>query len=528
MTRPIVHQRGLLALALLAFIGCDKGSSQSDADGDTAARADVGASTTDASEAASRDASLSADATPPATPGPDPNASNGASRDAWFDPRAALPSQPEVARAPKPPIPGLFVIDFEAAGQARERREATLAQLQAGFQCGWHATWMERVREAREAAPPAFRSAAMGRAFGWAAFFLAGGALGVLFLAWFLPRLRRRPKATASPAASDAEPAHLSWPAYFKDLGARSVRRVGRALRVEQFDPLLASLRQRAIELCHDAERQLAVARDAAERLAAGKATPADAPAEAPAPAPGSDEQRTAELALGLTTWRTDLASLRRRLEGAGTLPHELAADRITPRLEVHLRHARDLRLLLERHLVALTLATPGRMSWHHILPLAEGELAERPKTPRERAAASAIALAPWVRRMGFLGLALTALALPMLAGWMAAGAFPLFFTLLFALGALGLTVVTRVHLHRAGALPLLPGFADRVARWLTNLLALALLVTLISSWMSTESGLDMGDPPPVAVPDPKLLEAPLLGPAAPRDLPTPAATPTP
>jgi len=447
-----------------------------------------------------------------------------------------------------PPFAAAFVIDFEAAGEARERKESAQAQLQAGFQCGWHATWMERVRVARESGPPAFRSAALGRAFGWAGFFLAAGALGVLFLAWFLPRLRRRPRPSradtttarhvppgpradsnvargATPGEGDplpdGDPAHLSWSAYFKDLGVRALRRVGRALRVEQFDPLLASLRQRAIELCHDAERQLGVALDAADRLARRPSQPGPAAPETPPtstdPAPGTDVQRTAELSLGLTTWRTDLASLRRRLEGAGALPHELAADRIAPRLEVHLRHARDLRLLLERHLVALTLASPGRLSWHHILPLAERELAERPETPRERALPTKIALAPWVRRLGFLGLGLTALALPMLAGWMAAGAFPLFFALLFALGALGSTIVTRVHLHRAGALPLLPGFADKIARWLTNLLALALLVTIFSSWMSTESGLDLGDPPPVAVPDPRLLEAPLLDPTAPR-----------
>jgi hypothetical protein len=53
------------------------------------------------------------------------------------------------------------------------------------------------------------------------------------------------------------------------------------------------------------------------------------------------------------------------------------------------------------------------------------------------------------------------------------------------------------------------------VARWLTVLLALTLAVTLVSSWMSADGGLDMGDPPPVAMPDPSLLEAPEILPTS-------------
>jgi len=69
---------------------------------------------------------------------------------------------------------------------------------------------------------------------------------------------------------------------------------------------------------------------------------------------------------------------------------------------------------------------------------------------------------------------------------------------------------------------------AHRVASWLTAELALPLPATMVSSWMSSDGGLDMGDPPPVAMPDPKLLEAPRLFPDAPKPTPTPTPTPAP
>jgi len=186
-------------------------------------------------------------------------------------------------------------------------------------------------------------------------------------------------------------------------------------------------------------------------------------------------------------------------------LPPELLPDHLAPRLEVTLRAARDLRIAAERGLIQHA----GEALW---VGLAR-DLTDRPETPRDRVASVHAALAPWVRVVGHAGIGAMVLALPMLAAWMAAGAFPLFFALLFGLGALGAVLVARVHLHRAGHLPLLPGFADRVVSWLTAVLALTLLVTMLSSWMSTESGLDLGDAPPVAMPDPKLLTAPRLFP---------------
>ena len=374
----------------------------------------------------------------------------------------------------KPPI-----IDFEAVATARQTRETTQAQVQAGYQCGWHAGWIETLRAARKDGPVEFRSKAVGRAFGWGGILLLGGLGGTLLLAWSLPRLRRRrahKEHTEKP--SDAVP---TWGSYFRGLGLRFVARIGRALRVEQFDPLLANERQRMIETCRDAERQLNVAHGAVAQLG----------------------ERGAGVATTITTWRSEVTSLRRRLEGAAPLGPELAPDRIAPRIAVILRAARDLRIAIER----ASISGVTESAWVAI----EHELSDRPETPRDRASTPLAALAPWVRTVGLAGLGATLLALPMLACWMAAGAFPLFFALLFGLGGLGAVTLARIHLHRAGRLPLLPGFADRVARWLTTVLALTLLATIISSWMTADGGLDMGDPPHVAMPDPKLLEAPKL-----------------
>lgn len=374
----------------------------------------------------------------------------------------------------KPPI-----IDFEAVATARQTRETSQAQVQAGYQCGWHAGWIETLRMARKDGPSAFRSKAVGRAFGWGGILLLGGLGGTLLLAWLLPRLRRR-KANKERQDKPAD-AVPTWGSYFRGLGLRFIARIGRALRVEQFDPLLASERQRMIETCRDAERQLNVAHGAVALLG----------------------ERGAPIATTITTWRSEVTSLRRRLEGPAPLGPELAPDRISPRIAVILRAARDLRIAIER----ASIAGVTESSWVAI----EHELSDRPETPRDRASTPHAALAPWVRTVGLAGLGATVLALPMLACWMAAGAFPLFFALLFGLGGLGAVTLARVHLHRAGRLPLLPGFADRVARWLTTVLALTLLATIISSWMTADGGLDMGDPPHVAMPDPKLLEAPKL-----------------
>jgi len=485
-----------------------------------------------------------------------------------------------------PPTPTEFklpALDFEAIATERATRETAQTQMQRGYQCGWRAGWMTSLRAARHDGPAAFRSATIGSAFGWGAVLFIGGLAGTLLLAWTLPRMRRRAATRDGPK----DPGPPTWASYFKGLAARFFSRLGRALRVEHFDPLLASERQRMVESCRDAERQLAVAHQAVSQLganvspsaaaaganvspsaaaaganvspsaaaaganvspsatAAGASEPVvvsanpkapargiDAPEAAPADAPPASptSARATSLCAQIAAWRGELTSLRRRIEGPTLLPPELAPDRISPRLAVVVRAARDLRIASERAIIS---GPAHESTWVAF----ERDLADRPETPRDRATSPLAALAPWVRTTGYAGLGALAVALPMLACWMAAGAFPLFFALLFGLGGLGAVLFARVHLHRAGRLPLLPGFADRVASWLTAVLSVTLLVTMISSWMTSDGGLDMGDAPPVAMPDPRLLEAPRLfaagsvpkpQPLPPAPLPTPAPLSTP
>lgn len=419
------------------------------------------------------------------------------------------PSSPPVIELPKPE-------ELIRIARKAEQESFMRTQVQRGYMCGWHTGWMRALDEARRVKPAQFRSDAMGSAFGWGVITLAIGFGGVFVLAWVLPRLRRRPKRPAPEPEGKG-----TWPEYFKGLFLRGLQRLGQALRVEQFDPLLASERQRAIESCRDTERQLGVS---LERLG-----------------PISDErpERAAAFAQSVETWRSEVMLLRRRLEGPGSLPRELAPDRIGPRIEVILRAARDLRLRIERLATLKLLGATQDPAASPTAPQAidtrwaglEHELAERPETPRDRHEVLSAELPSWVRLTGYLGLCGVGLGVPMMAAWMAAGAFPLFFVLLFVMGGLGATLVARVHLHRAGRLPLLPGFADRVASWLTGVAAIALVVVIGSSWMSAESGLDMGDPPPVALHDPSLAEAPLLWPDVnlhPRPLRLPAETPKP
>jgi len=402
--------------------------------------------------------------------------------------------QPAVPVAPEPAVAvSVTAVDYSSITRLVEQHRVSRTQTQRGFACGWHAGWMAAIGVARGEGPRDFRGHAIGTAFGWGVIAVVIGFGGTLVLAFALPRLRRSPKKQVREIPEGVRP---SWGVYFKDLVVRLMARVGRALRVEQFDPLLASERQRAIESCRDTERQLAIA---IESLASFSV-------ERP--------ERATKFSATLDEWRSEAMALRRRLDGPGSLPRELAADLIGPRIEVMLRAARDLRLRIERTAIHRQLAMGAAESQQAVDTRWTGlehELGQRPETPRDRHATLSAELAPWVRTTGLVGVGAIGLALPMMAAWMAAGAFPLFFALLFALGGLGAVVTARVHLHRAGRLPLLPGFADRVAGWLTGVCAVVLAVVMGSSWMSTESGLDMGDPPPVMMPDPRLIEAPLI-----------------
>jgi hypothetical protein len=410
-----------------------------------------------------------------------------------------LPATPDIARDP-----------LAEAVEAFEKAQQELArvQLQRGYQCGWQQGYTGQVAAARKDGPARFRSDALGTAYAWGVIFLVMGFLGTFGLAWLLPRLRRRPK---PPTRERTTPP--TWSRWFIDLSVQFLKRIGRLLRVESFDPTLANERQRCGELLHESERQLDIALHSLKSLAAER------------------PERGAVLLTRLSATLESLRALRRRLEGPGTLPTDLTPDHLAPRIERTSQALRDFRLRLERLAIERRLtpaepapaAAPAQTSpdaapsptpkdaiidarWSGL----EAELGNLPELPDERRGPD-VALAPWVRKVGIIGLIALTLSLPMLSAWMTAGAFPLFFAFLFAFGGLSATVLARVHLHRAGHLPLLQGFSDRIARWLTGVTALALAVTMVSSWMSTESGLDLGDPPPVPMPDPKLLEAPRL-----------------
>lgn len=399
-------------------------------------------------------------------------------------------------KSPEAPLPEAQADPLGDAVQAFAKAQVELAraQVQHGFQCGWHEAFLDAVRRGRTEAPSAFRRDAMGTAFGWGLVFLFLGFFGTFGLAWLLPRFRRR----AKPAPRATPP---SWPRWFLDVVVHFVKRLGRLLRVDQFDPTFATERQRCAELLRESERQLDVS------LHALKVIAVDRP------------ERGAALLTRLSSKRDALVALRRQVDGPGTLPAELSPDHIAPRLDVISRGLRDLRLHLERLAIDRRLdasrPAPSDAATHQAMLDArftglERELDEVGDLPHANLPTE-VALPGWVRRVGLLGFIALTLSLPMLAAWMAAGAFPLFFAFLFAFGGLTATLLARIHLHRAGRLPLFPGFSDRVARWLTAVCALALTLTLVSSWMSSESGLDLGDPPPVPMPDPKRLEAPAL-----------------
>jgi hypothetical protein len=79
------------------------------------------------------------------------------------------------------------------------------------------------------------------------------------------------------------------------------------------------------------------------------------------------------------------------------------------------------------------------------------------------------------------------------------------------SLTGLAAVVVARLHLRQAGGFRLLPGFADRAARWLVGMSALTTTLMLVSAWMSAPSGLDLGDPPPIAMPDADAMKPPTI-----------------
>ena len=399
-----------------------------------------------------------------------------------------------------PPLPAIE-LDARLVTDARRRAEAAVLRRdnqERGFACGYDEAWESALVDARDAAPARWRDAVFGSVFtlGWIAFAL--GLLGVVLLALLLPRLRK-----GDPDDDDDDSAHGVLALLRRSL-ARSLSAFARLLRVELFDRAAAEARTGAIDEGREAARLLAAA--TASVTALGE--------------PGAPH--AAELASALSVWRDDVAALASRLEAHAALAPRLDPPRLLPRLVKTRRAAQQLRLELLR--AELAGSRPDDAAWTTWRQLAEG----RPVLPIDRVReARRGPMPPWTRPVGWAGVAGLALAVPMSAAWTAAGAFPLFFALLFALASLGATLTARVLLFRAGRLPLLPGFADRIARTLTWLALVATALVIASSMTASESGLDLGDPPPVERPaELRAPDLPLILPAAvPTDAPSPPPT---
>lgn len=396
---------------------------------------------------------------------------------------------------PPPPREALPRLTLDPDRIAAAKRRADKAILvreneQRGWQCGYDEAWDAAIFEARVDTPARWRASAVGSALGTSLILLLIVFAGVAVLALVLPRLKRAPAGDARPAdertgadaagavrADDqgAAPDPEGVVGVARAVGHRALAALSRALRVDYLDRAAAAARAEAIVACRDIARRLEATRDSVEDLA----TETTAGASALSDAFGS--------------WLDEVTSVHDALVAHRRFAAALDPARVLPRLERTRRVAVELRR--EAVLAELSATGPDAATWTR---WAE-RVADRPELPvisnRKRDVSS------WVRPTGWAGLAGLALGVPMCAAWMAAGAFPLFFALLFCVGSLGALLVARIALFQAGRLPLLPGVADRVARVMTWLGALTTLFVVASSATTAESGLDLGDPPPIEKP---------------------------
>ncbi len=402
-------------------------------------------------------------------------------------PDAAVEAR-DPAPAPPPESPAFAPDLLAPLGGAALGREAVMAvrdAAQRGFDCGWKVGWQQEVTDARTQRADSFRAGAVAGASGLGVAMLLVGCLGLLAVAAFYPSRRRAAQLkdpARPPEPADATPGQLAF-RILGDLARRGLRRLSIWLDLKQFDPLRADRWGDALSAAFEAERQLRCALRAARRLE------------------GHHGELGAQCIGAIDAWRSELKQWRLTWEAEPLPPRDLHPEALQPQLALAARAARDLRIAL-----AEADASGGSADWQGWL----ADLAVRPRTP-SASARPEVEPAAWARRTGWLGLGAVGLGLLMAAGWFAAGAVPLVPTALFLLGGLGAVVAARAELRRAGRERLLPGFADRAARWLATLGGAAATVMVLSSWMSAESGLDLGDPPPIAMPDAAAMAPPDL-----------------
>ena len=378
-----------------------------------------------------------------------------------------------------PPPPSSLFVDPTAAAEAKQRAEAdalVLENQQRGWECGYGEAWERSLMVAREQTPLRWRSTTLGAVLTVGLFAFAIGLVGLLLLALLLPRLRRG----SAGDEDDDRPSHGVL-AFFRTAATRALDGLARLLRVEIFDRHAADARVSASHEARDARRIIAAVTVSVQAVSS------------------EGSARGGELVQALAEWSADLAALSEHLEGHGPWAPRLDPGPLVGRLVKTRRAAQQLRLECARAEIAGTV--PDDAAWATWRQLVDG----RPNLPLGRSARVRDArrgpLPTWVRPTGWAGVAALALAIPLSAAWTAAGAFPLFFVLLFCLGGLGATFAARIWLFRHGRRPLLPGLADRIARTLTWMALLTTLLVVASSMTASESGLDLGDPPPVERP---------------------------
>lgn len=363
--------------------------------------------------------------------------------------------------------PGLEAeIRLKAEESALRHENTTL-----GWRCGYQKSWLAVLDDARDKAPLRWRAHTVSAVLVMGLVCFGLGLIGTFLLAYLLPRLRRRQRPRRDDDAN-------GWLAFFRDGLRRFLATLGRVLRVDYFDRSAARTRAEAIHEARDAERMLRGAKAALAKI------------------PDAPPERVRLLTDAIGAWRDDVASVRYALEGSGAFSADVSPNRSATRLAAARKAAARLYKALLRH--GVLGRTPDGGRWDLWQQLVE----ERPTLPYSAARrAKERPLERWVRPVGWIGVFGMSIALPMLAAWTAAGAFPLFFALLFALVSIGAVLTARVHLFQAGGAALLPGLADRLAGWLTALTVAVTVLVALSAMATAESGLDLGDPPPVDLP---------------------------
>jgi hypothetical protein len=364
-----------------------------------------------------------------------------------------------------------------------EAAESASAPLRVGFSCGWAESWQAVVEEARRDGPLDFRRAVMARV-GLVALPALGLGVGlVLMLAW------RRPRRTPNPSPAPAPPplGLWRWLRVLSDVVRAGLGRLSRSLELWRLGAKARAELDEAIDDAREADRQLRAALEALRELPSGEA-------------------RVTDLASRLDAFRAEL------LAWAASLPLDPLPETAPLAAELAARLARDVRVALLRAVVRGVAP-----DWRALQAELDARLplpGPAPLTPLPRAR--------WVPRAALASLVLMGLGAVLLAAWFAAGAAPLLFAGLFALSGLGLMSAARLAARHAAGGPLFSPPVEQPARWLTRLTAAATALALASSAMDAESGLDLGDPPPVALPDSEALRRPEL--ACPHGLCAPLA----